>query len=103
MAHTVRDSVLGLEYSAFGGINAETNDPVLVSGVNAGNDRVDEPFKHRRVDGGLVQDDARYIGAFGLALVLSRRSKQQSPLLVFACARPADPFPDEWHIARFAG
>ena len=52
MAHTVRDSVLGLEYSAFGGINAETNDPVLVSGVNAGNDRVDEPFKHRRVDGG---------------------------------------------------
>jgi hypothetical protein len=44
--------VLGLEYSALGGINAETNDPVLVAGVNAGSDRVDEPFKHRRVDGG---------------------------------------------------
>jgi hypothetical protein len=52
MVHGIRDSVLGLEYSAFGGINAETNDPVLVSGVNASNDRVDGPCKHRRVDGG---------------------------------------------------
>jgi hypothetical protein len=52
IVHAVRDSALGLEYSGIGGINVQTSDPVLVSGVNAGNDRVDEPFKHRRVDGG---------------------------------------------------
>jgi hypothetical protein len=52
IVHGIRDSVMGLEYSAFGGINAETNDPVIASGVGAGNDCVDEPFKYRRLDGG---------------------------------------------------